>query len=522
MGGGNLRMERLNPNFWHPYARYGVAVAVVEQNAFNHDLSDSIVLEKLAKHSLQEALDGYLIRTFDNPSLQNEEIKYSYVSKEDTSEAFKKDGVMLSPHVLTSNDRYGGKWKGCFDKVQKDLIKNPEKPSKKENLQELFQSFAPMVKEINKEGNEGSSNPKVTYLEAAFTAITTLTKLKPCLNARIPNKGTDKKQVWANHGIIPDLPIWEELDKKSTPLIDFVLLFKNISETYQGDILKAKVRVSKKYPQPLIFRGNFPNANRLSNGSLGVVSLVAAIGRWTREIQYFRDKSSINWADRVLHFIQKNPLYIVSNEGSFQESFNHHLIDLTLKEDLTAIGLSFYRVRLLFGNDDERKKQTFLMMAERFLRLYTPESFKVFLSFRAEYPAELSKLLNHYFMTTKQNRIDLEIVKSARAYGESLNLAAYIAAKEDCEKDASKSLNDYKDRVLTQLESTIGSTKSSTALFQQLGSIAGRLVKRDISSASGRFMEAVFTGEIDVEDAKNMITAFMRLSTYTEKPTDNN
>lgn len=203
--------------------------------------------------------------------------------------------------------------------------------------------------------------------------------------------------------------------------------------------------------------------------------------------------------------------------------------------------MSFYRVRLLFGNDDEKKKQAFLMMAERFLRLYTPESFKIFLSFRAEYPAELSKLLNHYFMTTKQNKIDLEIVKSARAYGEALNLAAYIAANEDFKtklKDASseiktlpedelrkyksKSISESKDRVLTQLESTIGSSKSSTALFHQLGSITGRLVKKDIPSISGRFMEAVLTGEIDVEDAKNMIMAFMRLSTYTEQLTDNN
>lgn len=291
-------MDRLNPNLWHPYARYGVAVAVVEQSAFNDDLSDLSILEKLAKYAIRAGLDGYLLQTFDNLIPQSE-IKYSYVSQEDVPEAFKKDGVMLSPHVLTSSDKYGGGWKGCFNKVQKDLIKSLEKSPEKEKPQELFQSFAPLVTKINKEGNEGSSNPKVTYLEAVFTAITTLTKLKPCLNARIPSKSTDQKQVWANHGIIPDLPLWEELNTSSTPLIDFVLVFKNISETYQGDILKAKVKAPKKYPQPLIFRGNFPNANRLSNGSLGVVSLVAAIGRWAREIQYFRGISSVNWADRV-------------------------------------------------------------------------------------------------------------------------------------------------------------------------------------------------------------------------------
>lgn len=518
----------INPNSWHPYPRYGLAAAMVMLDEQQADFTDPVPLLKLAAKALRKGINAYSLRTLGDPKVEAK-LSFSYLAGADVNPGSannqsSKFGYFLAPHVLTSNN--------AADAIKeiRQLLQlldgtdvNPAKSY------ELKRSFAPMIAKLNN-GNASMSNPRVGLLEATFTAVATLTDLKPSVYA------PHKKDEFCNFGIIPDLLLWDEQNPAHLPLIEFIEVFQTLSKTYEGeDKYVATVKADKKaYARPGVFYGNYPGAAR--GGTLGAVSLVAAIGRWARqENTLLLGKPNNELAKTVLAQLATQPLYIVSYEAIRQESFGQHLADLALKSDLSDINRAFNKVRLLGIDEREKFKstnwQTFRMMGDRFLRLYTPASFRDFLAFRAEYPASLKPLIEHY-MTQQSEKLSREIIQSARAYGESLNSAAFIAATEEMEDDARRQgkpkptpeikktpdyrtkLNQYKDRILTQFESTVGSAKSSAALLSQLGTIAGRLTHREIKPEAGEFMEAVLAGDVSMEDAKNLITAFMRLSTF--------
>ncbi len=508
----------MNPNNWHPYPRYGVAAAMVAQQEQLLDFTSSEALIKLAIKTLKAGLNAYSLYTLGDPKTELT-LAFRYLERADVNPGSannqsSKTGYFLAPHVLTSNNAADAakEIRQLIDLLEtKDI--NPAKSY------ELKRSFAPMIAKLNN-GNASMSNPRVGLLEAAFTAVATLTDLKPSVYA------PHKKDEFCNFGIIPDLPLCEEGSPSVRPLIEFVEVFRDLSQNYdETGKYVATVNPDKKvYARPGIFFGNYPGAAK--SGTLGAVSLVAAIGRWARQENTFLlgDPSDI-LAQKVLMYLANRPLYIVSYEAIRQESFGSHLVSLALENDLSDINKAMNAVRLLGIDAKDKYKstnwQTFRLMSDRFLRLYTSASFQDFMAFRAEYPAALKPLLEHY-MTQQSNHLSRAIIQSARAYGESLNFSAYKAAKEEMDEDKAKerkgrTLSEYKDRILTQFESTIGSAKSSAALLSQLGTIAGRLTHREISPEAGEFMEAVLTGDVPMDEAKNLITAFMRLSTFKSK-----
>jgi len=104
-----------------------------------------------------------------------------------------------------------------------------------------------------------------------------------------------------------------------------------------------------------------------------------------------------------------------------------------------------------------------------------------------------------------------EIVQSAKDLGLWLNYVAYKVAKQETE---GKSLEDFKKakaKILVELESSAFSSKSSTALLSQTLTRAGRLSGMDAPASSDEFMQATANGEISLDEAKNLITAFSRL-----------
>ncbi len=72
--------------------------------------------------------------------------------------------------------------------------------------------------------------------------------------------------------------------------------------------------------------------------------------------------------------------------------------------------------------------------------------------------------------------------------------------------------------MLVEFESAVQSAKSGPELLAKVGSRAGRLAAFEMPSEAGPFMEAVATGDaaggIALGQARDLVTAFMRLSTY--------
>ena len=132
-----------------------------------------------------------------------------------------------------------------------------------EKRYELKRSFAPVISKLNA-GRPSMANPRVPLLEAAFTAITTGTSLKP---------SAFNYQYVCNAGIIPDLPFFEN---DLLPLIEFVSLFQSMQAQGLGENVNIeKPKKDKNFPRPKIFFGNYPN--RPQSFGLGAVSLIACL-----------------------------------------------------------------------------------------------------------------------------------------------------------------------------------------------------------------------------------------------------
>jgi hypothetical protein len=244
---------------------------------------------------------------------------------------------------------------------------------------------------------------------------------------------------------------------------------------------------------------------------------MVAMGEWIKEATELAKDERAQQVRTVLEVMVDRPIYLVSNAGARQETFRHHLVDLTTQGEMKDIVIAINRTHLMGEESKERgesnKTLQFRMMADRFLRLFTAPSFQDFLAFRAEYPSTLLPLINLYY---EKMNLTPELIQSARAYGQSLNYAAYKAADRELKDDLK--LQEYKDKFLTQFESTIGSAKSGPDLISRLSTMAGRITKQEIRPEAIPFMEAVALGEqqggIDRETAKQLITAFMRVSSY--------
>lgn len=123
----------------------------------------------------------------------------------------------------------------------------------------------------------------------------------------------------------------------------------------------------------------------------------------------------------------------------------------------------------------------------------------------------------------EEYKIQRDIVESARAYGAYLNDVAYYAAREEVDENkerddggTGRDIYDAKTRVLAQLESTAMSARRPSSLFAQINVMAGRMSGRDVPAEAERFMEAVQTGEVEFDEAKDLVLAYMRLRKDTQ------
>ncbi|WP_020599888.1 hypothetical protein [Spirosoma panaciterrae] len=509
-------------NFLHPYPRYGVAAALVEQEEISFDdLTTWERVAELAWKAIDRALLHYTLYTTNDPAQETTKfLEFDYLDEKILDPGKKSgqtaaNGYYLSPYIITTDGSSAATVAEA--RAIRDLLKTATQDDLQKTLK-LKRSFAPLTSKINN-GRSSMAEPKATLLEAAFTVVATLTECKPAAQVAA-GKGM------ANTTIIPDLPLIED---EYTPLIDFVQLFFDM-RVKKGDAFRVIVEPKdRKFKRPPLFRGNYPNAPR--DGSLGAISLVVAIGAWAREGGTFKHKlndgtfqneSRWEYARQILTYLQERPLYVLSYEEVRQESYGHHLVGMAIEQDLASIVRAAHR-SFPFGIEkpDDPKYKLYKRFFERFLLQFDHPSFRDFMAARNEYSFELEPIFNLFMQD--QYQLSTELIASARAYGQSLNSAAYITARAEQQEDIKnkrreRQLSEYKNRILVQFESTILSAKTPTALLSQMGIIIGRLTGREMDSEATLFMETAAGWPIEkLSLAQELITAFMRLSSYRPK-----
>lgn len=498
-------------NALHPYPRYGAAVALNRAGRTPAEIDTPEKLAPLVAEAIEQALARFTVYTPDDPKAEGTTmLSFDWVKDPTPGENGQTvaNGYYYAPHIITT-EKY---------KDQRQLLKaagalaaelrSGEKLDKPTDLQ---RSFAPLVSKVNS-GTASLSNPKTTRLNAALTALTTVTP--------------DKAAAWSlgTAALIPDLPLIDAADPGRFPLLDYVAFFSYLRAQYYDSAAAMQTPLSKDggYKRPRLHEGNFPEAP--SNSAISTLGVVASIGWWARHGETHAAGGPEGWARRVLDLLAERPLLIVSYDGSRQERFGHHLVDLALEGDLHAVVTGLRRVMPTAADGwNDPKVGLFRMMADRFLRLFTRPALHDFLAIRATYPAELGSVFETYFTQHAMTPLSLELVASARAYGATLNNAAYRAAEAEAQADSkrrgeqARSPQEYKQRVLVEFESAVQSAKNGPELLAKVGSRAGRLAGYEMPPEAADFMEAVASGTIPITQARDLVTAFMRLGTWTPR-----
>jgi CRISPR-associated protein Cas8c/Csp2 len=495
-------------NTVHPYIRYAQALILVENKLTDCDE----ITADIIKYEIDTGLDAFRVKPL-NIFEGKTGVTYGFCKEEKGNTGV---GIFLAPNIIATDKSANNTWKAT-----NDLILELQNESLNKN-NDLTMSVAPTAGEylsFSIGGGIGRGKPKSTLLEQSLSIVTTLTKNKPCLQYRIDKKGMPEM---FNVCVIPDLPIDE--------LKDFISVFKRMcgqkaasdlmignvvsKETGKGD--SKKITYSPK--RPMIFKGNFPNPPRSS--VLGSIALLGAIGEFAKE------EEASDMAKKVLESLKDTEIYLIKYGGAKVFKYNHHIIDLAKEGKMKTIVDSLYYSRLY--NQDRRSStnteyQKFDLFTSRFLQLFNYSAFKDFLAFRAEYPNEVTTLFNTYF--TKMEKIDSEIVRSARTLGKWLNRIAYLAAKSEIKEGTPnywEELRKMKSKALVELESSTFSAKSGSALLAQAIIRAGRLSGgMDAPEGAALFMEKTASGELPLDDAKNLLIAFSRLVNKSEKTEKN-
>lgn len=482
--------------YLHPYSRYGLALVMAEKGLdyvkeVNHEHLREELIRGLGKFRVQpaEVYEGV------------EQVEFNYMTYSNSNEKFPKGspnhGIFLSPNITSSDKQAENTWKGVVSIIGK-------LNGQRETSIDLTMSVFPMSAKFNN-GKKSQSTPKAFLSEVACTAITTTTPYKPCLAYRVFKGGKTER---SNITIIPDLP----LDK----MVKFIALFKSmLLSDVRKDLMIGKVFSETKGKgdnakttyspwRPKIFNGNFPNPPQSS--ALGSIALLGAIGEWS--------KKANRWTEgkEVLDSLENVPIYMVSYGNAKTFAYNHYIIDLAKENQLNTIIDAVYCTKLFNAENRRQSKneyQSFDLFASRFLQLFNRPAFKDFLAFRAEYPNQLKILFNTYF--TKMEKINIEVVKSAKELGRWLNLVAYLAAKNDTDNKNSDDIKKVKAKVLVEIESSAFSAKTGDALIAQVVTRAGRLSNMDAPPEAGIYIEQTCSGELPLDNAKNLLLAFSRL-----------
>jgi len=522
-------------DLYHPYARYGLAYALLEAKKTDESVTTDELPEILAQ-AIENGLGHFRFKpgqvSADNQTMRFDVIKYAELQSDASLIQGKLSalGKYLAPTVVSTD----GDAKGTYDNAV-EIIESLRAGKSLSRAVELSRSFAPTTAKINNGGSLKA--PKGSLFEAACSVVTTLTAVKPAAML-----GAKAKNEVYNTAIIPDLPLKE--------MCDFIELFKTMmSSKLDGDLMQAKLppkqieeaapRKSRKkkpdeqakpkpeYKRPRIFNGNYPFSPR--QAVFGAVGLLAAIGKWAQMAD------EVAWARRVLTSIAGNkdeakagvPLYIVSYDSITQVQFVHHVVELSIAGKLSEIidGLT-YDTQILSELENKSRSyelpsyKLFYLMASRFLQSFSLPAFRDFLATRAEYPAVIQPLFEVYFMQAR--KIPIEIVQSARALGQWLNRTAYFVADSEVKTGTPErraKVQKEKAKILVELESAAASAKTPQDMLHRVMTQAGRLLRQDAPAEATRFMDAAMSGEIEPTEALHLLTAYLRLrATKSEEP----
>ncbi len=116
----------------------------------------------------------------------------------------------------------------------------------------------------------------------------------------------------------------------------------------------------------------------------------------------------------------------------------------------------------------------------------------------------------------KENKINREVVESARIFGQWLNtVACKFAEREIAEtsKNRTKKVKQLKARILKQIETDTINAESPQDMIYRTYMRLNSSLQEDVPSKAAKFLDAVNSGdELSFTKARQMLLMYMRMS----------
>lgn len=453
----------LSPLRDYYYSRYGLADVLLSEFDASRSKADSLVadltvdeFEDAARRRLR-ALKGALRLQFPIEGLEPGEALRGEPVANPTGEKgvqVGSNGFYVRPHVLLDDGALNGYY---------GLLQNFW-PSG-----ELIQRFYPPASKLSL-GKKSAGNVKASNAFALACQVTTLTTAKAARRSGSSDRAA----------VIPDIPLRD--------LIPFIGLLEHMQQKStnptRGTVSRdgESVRLAGN-------SGNFPSAP--PGWAFGAIGVVAAIGGWARENQ------SVSLAQPVLDVLRGRRLYLIDTSGTSNvETVGNHLVQLALEDALRPALDATWKVTT--NAEDEE----FYRVLRRWLLFFNRSAFRDFLAIRALYPSEFSSIIDRYVM----QQFDPDLIDSARAAAQHVNRQAWFAAEGSGE---TKRTN--QQTILASMESLAYDCSDGPEMIARLSVQVGRLTGQSFPPEAQTFFDAATSGDIDLEDARNLLIAYMRL-----------
>jgi hypothetical protein len=339
----------------------------------------------------------------------------------------------------------------------------------KAKKQKLRQKHYPHVARLSV-GKSQAQNERVSATTCALSLVAALTPNKA---ARVVGK--DNRAA-----LFPDLPLED--------LVGYIQVFKAMKPAGPG----LEWRANSYAPRLRERDGNFPKAPPA--WAFSNLGLCAAIGVWAEEASYDIRTSGL------IEKLANAKTYVLGAKGVQPETYYE-------APHIAPIATEIYK--LIKGawkpvaDKHENQQELFYDGLKKWLLYFDDPSWRGFLRVRAQYPPEFTSIIDHYLM----QYYPAELVESAKTVGRHINTQCYFAA----DGDDQEARRENKAKLISSFESLVQDGKSPASMISRVSAQVGRLTDRDFPSDSEVFFDSVMRGEIGLDDAKNMLMAYMRL-----------
>ena len=336
----------------------------------------------------------------------------------------------------------------------------------------MLQRYYPHITKMSL-GNKSAKNVKMKPEALALALIATLTY----------NKVARRCNANDSMALFPAMPL--------DALVKYIQVLKTMQP--EGPGLRWHITSSSGKVRLDEHNGNFPEAP--PEWAFGTIGLTAAIASWNEQAGYEE-------AYHVIHKLANSRLYALGESDPELYPEAPHLADIA--RDVASVLPSIWKV---VSDWHENERNEFYRLFREWLLYFDRASWTHFLSIRAEYPHEFESLIATYLMDYEN--VDSEIVRSARIAGQHINTECYFSAVDDT--STREKAREEKTKRIASFESLIQDARTPSDLVSRVSVQAGRLRGRDFPGEASLFFESLLTGDVGLQDGKNMLRAFARV-----------